>query len=270
MRISKRHRGFTLIEMAIVIVIIALVMGSILVGREMIHAAQVRTVIGERDLFEVAITTFLNKYNGLPGDLPNATAFWGTDPNCIFGSPTPKQETCNGNGDHTINDWVVGPDLFMYERIRAWQHLANAGLIPGQYAASYAGFYPGGCDNIGISVPRTKIYADAGWEWQPFNSGTPNGFGQDAMGYYQTHYYGTLLSMGTCVNTPGDILTGGAISPIDVRSIDEKTDDGKPWGGRVVVNSFPPDCASSDVITTSTYLNSNDRTCKLFFDVPFP
>jgi prepilin-type N-terminal cleavage/methylation domain-containing protein len=73
MRASSRH-GFTLIELSIVLVIIGLIVGGILVGRELIHAAEIRSQISQLNAYETATNAFRNKYNCYPGMCTNGLA----------------------------------------------------------------------------------------------------------------------------------------------------------------------------------------------------
>ena len=66
--------GFTLIEMSIVLVIIGLITGGVLVGRDLIEAAKIRAQITQVERFKTAVQTFRTKYNGLPGDLDSTDA----------------------------------------------------------------------------------------------------------------------------------------------------------------------------------------------------
>lgn len=72
---KKTNSGFTLIEISIVLVIIGLVAGGILVGRDLIHAAKVRKQITQIEQFNVAASAFRVKYDHLPGDLPADDAY---------------------------------------------------------------------------------------------------------------------------------------------------------------------------------------------------
>src|SRR5688572_10018529 len=98
------RRGFTLIELSIVLVIIALLVAGVLVGRELIKTSELRSLMTQVDQFKTATYTFRNKYNGLPGDITNAESIWGSDASCpnTPSDTTPKVVTCNGNGNGKI------------------------------------------------------------------------------------------------------------------------------------------------------------------------
>ena len=74
---KKSQQGFTLIELSIVLVIIGLIVGGILVGRDLIRAAGVRSTIAQIESYQTAANTFRGKYGYLPGDIkdPDATNF---------------------------------------------------------------------------------------------------------------------------------------------------------------------------------------------------
>ena len=106
-RISPSRSGFTLLELSIVLVIIGLLAGGILVGRDLIHAAELRSVVSDVDKFTAAANTFRLKYNCIPGDCTNATDYWGTDPGGCPDTPgnsVPKTATCNGTGNGRLAD----------------------------------------------------------------------------------------------------------------------------------------------------------------------
>ena len=71
---KKHRRGFTLIELSIVLVIIGLIVGGIVVGRELIKVAELRAILAQKDKFTAAVNTFKIKYNALPGDMFPSTA----------------------------------------------------------------------------------------------------------------------------------------------------------------------------------------------------
>src|SRR5438034_8642401 len=71
---TKRQQGFTLIEIAIVLVIIGLLLGGVLKGQELITSARVRNLISMQDGIKAAYFGFLDRYRALPGDYAQATA----------------------------------------------------------------------------------------------------------------------------------------------------------------------------------------------------
>jgi prepilin-type N-terminal cleavage/methylation domain-containing protein len=66
--------GFTLIEMSLVLVIIALIVGGILVGQDLIKAAEARAQISQIEKYNSAVNTFRAKFQAIPGDMAVATA----------------------------------------------------------------------------------------------------------------------------------------------------------------------------------------------------
>ena len=63
-----KNKGFTLIELSIVLVIIGLIVGGVLVGQDLIKAAEIRATVSQVEGYNSAVNTFRLKYNGLPGD----------------------------------------------------------------------------------------------------------------------------------------------------------------------------------------------------------
>ncbi|MGQ9859413.1 MAG: type II secretion system protein [Thermodesulfobacteriota bacterium] len=112
MRGKEGQRGFTLVEIAIVLVIIGLLLGAILKGQEMIKSAKIKRVVKQADELRAAAYTYQDLYKYLPGDDPYAGGRWGS----VDG---------NGNGDGTISG-AEGTNYF-------FDHLAAAGLISGSY-----------------------------------------------------------------------------------------------------------------------------------------
>ncbi len=109
----KRQQGFTLVEIAIVLVIIGLILGGILKGQELIDSARVRSISTDMNGIRTAWFAFQDRYNGLPGDFSNAT------------SQIDNTLTNDGDGDGTVEDAA--------EMAGVWEHLAAAGFISGNY-----------------------------------------------------------------------------------------------------------------------------------------
>ncbi len=123
---KKQEKGFTLIEIAIVLVIIGLLLGGVLKGQELITGARVRNLIAQQDGIKAAYFGFLDRYRALPGDYKEAKA---NIPNvgvvCGVGA------SGNGDGDGQIK-------AANSENILVWEHLARAGFINGSYTCAAA------------------------------------------------------------------------------------------------------------------------------------
>ena len=119
-----KSSGFTLIEIAIVLVIIGLLLGGVLKGQELITGARVRNLISQQDGIKAAFFGFQDRYRALPGDYASAS----TNINC-------SGATClDGNG----NGRIEAPTTGVREDIIAWSHLTAAGFLNGSYSASSA------------------------------------------------------------------------------------------------------------------------------------
>jgi prepilin-type N-terminal cleavage/methylation domain-containing protein len=129
---TKPNAGFSLVELSIVLVILGLLVGGVLTGKSLIRAAELRSVTTDQQRFVAAAQIFREKYQAFPGDMTNATAFWGTAAACpgTYLQPSTDATTCNGNGDGGVRGDTTGSN----ESFRFWQQLANAGLIEGQYS----------------------------------------------------------------------------------------------------------------------------------------
>lgn len=234
-RLNQNRRAFTLVEMAIVIVIIGLLAGAVLAGRSLIRGAEMRDIISEFQRYQRAIGGFREKYYALPGDMANAVSFWGAaagastdgvDLTCAAldsSSPSTDNSTCNGDGNGLIGNNL----LTIHEMLRAWQHLANAKMIEGFYTG-----VPNASGNqvIGENVPASRV-TDMGWMIYGVGSyaGDTAFFAAD---------YGNVLNAGP--------LTGGLATGAEIYDMDKKIDDGNPQSGVVMTykNAVQPDCVN--------------------------
>jgi prepilin-type N-terminal cleavage/methylation domain-containing protein len=123
-RISMRHPqcGFTLIEIAIVLVIVGLLLGGVLKGQELVTSARVRNLISTQDSVKAAFFGFQDRFRAFPGDYSQAAQnIAGMTTACGGG---------NGNGNGVID---ANPAL---ESVLAWEHLSKAGFITGTFDCS--------------------------------------------------------------------------------------------------------------------------------------
>src|ERR1700733_13388871 len=105
---SQRESGFTLIELSVVLVIIGLIVGGILVGQDLIKAAETRAQITQIEKYNQAVNTFRSKFGAIPGDMAVSTAnqFGFTVGGGCDGSAAGKRD---GNG--LIDGWTVPGQL---------------------------------------------------------------------------------------------------------------------------------------------------------------
>jgi prepilin-type N-terminal cleavage/methylation domain-containing protein len=121
----RKQSGFTLIEIAIVLVIIGLLLGGILKGQELINSAKVKNLATDFRSIPVYIYGYQDKFKALPGDdLLATTHLTGATIN-------------NGNGNGVIEgNWNTTTDGD--EACKFWQHVRLAGLAPGPTTVSCA------------------------------------------------------------------------------------------------------------------------------------
>jgi prepilin-type N-terminal cleavage/methylation domain-containing protein len=115
--VSNRQSGFTLVEVAIVLVIIGLILGGVFKGQALVDNARVRAMSTEIDGIRTALLAFQERYRSIPGDFPNA-------PIQI------DSATLAGNGNGRIDDPA--------ERAGVWQQLSMAGFIDGNFDGAQA------------------------------------------------------------------------------------------------------------------------------------
>jgi prepilin-type N-terminal cleavage/methylation domain-containing protein len=114
--LPRRQSGFTLIEIAIVLVIIGLLLGGILKGQELIVQGRIRNVANDFQSMTAAINIYQDRYRALPGDDRGANARWSA--------------TTSGDGDGQI-DGAYNSTTDTDESRLFWQHLRLAGLVGG-------------------------------------------------------------------------------------------------------------------------------------------
>lgn len=272
---KKYNKAFTLVELAIVIVIIGLIVAGVLAGQGLVQQAQLRSIISEQDQIKVALQNFRLIYDAEPGDFDDAYTYW----NCGA-----SEEECNGNGDGLIqtNKPSVGVNMqnndknyqlasmalgfnlvaaapssapLPYGQIegsgtdnegfRAWQHLNAAGLFPGNFS--------------GISLDANDSLVD-----------NPN-YMQIGANVPASKFNGAGLSFGT----PGYITISGDSNPINIYespifsekqaySIDAKIDDGRPYFGSVGTYCAGYTTSTNHFVISAPpeyNLNSEDTNC---------
>ena len=263
--------AFTLIELSIVLVIIGLIIGGVLVGRDLIRQAELRAVAKEVESFKAAVNTFKLKYNALPGDMTNAESIWGSDSSCpnTAANTVPKLATCNGNGDGWLA--INGNINTYYEGFRFWQQLADASLVQGQFTG-VAGASAVGHVIIGTNTPASR-FSGTGYS---LIYTMMNALGNSVSGAYFDTPYGHYMIWGmpspaALYSTNYPVLNGK-----ESLSFDSKYDDGLPGKGtiRTYSSTFSstyslPTCVSGTAAATSTYVVGDTPACSFHFMMGF-
>jgi type II secretory pathway pseudopilin PulG len=233
-------RAFSLVELSIVIVILALIIGGIVAGRSLIRAAELRSVMTDANSYIAAINNFKQRYRYLPGDAPNAEGYWTA------------AATDNGNADGIVSG---------AERYLAWQHLNLSGLVEKAFTGAQ------GADGANDFVISNNVTA----------GNTPNS--RIALTGFAFYYENVASSTTTYAADMGNMLTFGAdvagtnngapisaiFHPTDAYTIDTKMDDGMPGTGKWVANLtggavFGNAAACSTAVSGTDYVGTYRRT----------
>jgi len=121
---KRTQKGFTLVEIAIVLVIIGLLLGGILKGQEMITQAKIKNVIADITGVSAAMYGYQDRYRALPGDDPNANRW------------TSGGGAAKGNGDGVIAGAYNSTASPALESLNFWDHLRRAGFVGGAGTAN--------------------------------------------------------------------------------------------------------------------------------------
>lgn len=119
---KKHQTGFTLVEIAIVLVIIGLLLGGVLKGQELINSAKVKNLANDFRSIPIFIYGYQDKFKRLPGDDPNADTRFSGGKKASASGQTPG----NGLIEGTWNSTDVTSENVLF-----WQHVRLAGLAPG-------------------------------------------------------------------------------------------------------------------------------------------
>jgi len=185
-----KTKGFTLVELSIVLVIIGLLISGILVARSMIETAKIQSFIKQIQQFDAAIVNFKTKYSSMPGDSPLMVPA--------------------GNGDGLVRDIDDGYLYFSGDISNFWVHLSQSGFDPKvSYTETVGASFNSGGPGV-LNAPISVLGAHS--------VVIPYSTGQGEYNYYITN----LTDLISYEFSP--IKTG--VKPISAAAVDIKIDDG--------------------------------------------
>jgi prepilin-type N-terminal cleavage/methylation domain-containing protein len=196
----QRQGGFTLVEIAIVLMIVGLLIGGILRGQELIQSARVRNIIDQKSAIQTAHIAFMDRYRMLPGDLTTA--------------PNGGQAAIVGNGAVGSPNSGDGQVAMGNESILFFQNLTAAGFISCGACMTVAAAGAPSINNSPVNVYGNYLTAGNAMS----NSAGLSWYDPSATGINQFVLY-------TGSGTPSQVLA----------EVDRKADDGLPATGQLRV-----------------------------------
>ncbi len=212
---KQQEQGFTLVELSIVLVIIGLIVGGILVGQDMIKAAEIRSTVSQIGSLNAAMNTFRDKYQFLPGDI-------NADAAAAAGMTARGGGMGSGDGNSMIDGFgTTTPTTFVSivggETALVWRDLNFVGMLDGSFVtATDAQANPGaalGTDGVKQFLPEARL-----------------GRGNYITVYASQGYNFYQITGITQIAAGAPTLTA-ALTPQETLNLDQKTDDGVPLTG---------------------------------------
>lgn len=208
---NKLRAGFTLVEIAIVLVIIGLIVGGVMVGADLIKAATLRSQISQINRYSAATATFQMKYSLLPGDMPPSLAAQNGLGTRVYG---------DGNGVIEATPACCGWNIGVGELAYFWGDLTAANLSDQATIPTST--------NPSETVPRGKIDGIHLAVW----SSCSTAYGCLGPGTPGINY------MALCTVSISNTCESGGLTVANAFAIDQKMDDGTPMNG--AIQAFAP------------------------------
>lgn len=248
---QKYQAGFTLPEVAIVMVVIGLLTAGILQGRTIYHNVQVKSVYSEVQAIQTAYTAFKKKYNALPGDMRNAQQkLAGCTGSCANGV---TNDSFIGQPNQQINA-AISSSGQSAENILFFYHLQQAGLIKDVDPQA-----PTSTNEWGKVAPKAGS-ANGGLVVKSINQDLCNPSGEIA------DMTGTWL---VWQKSPFEAANESTIvSSLDAAMLDARYDDGLPGYGDIRAGGANPNpVAVDDGCRDSLKSYSKDGNCYMYFRI---
>lgn len=267
MKHMQTQKGFTLVELAIVMTIIGLLIGGILKGQELMNNARLTATIAQVRSYEAATTTFRDKYDSMPGDMVNAST---RIPGCTTACDplgTILTDAVPGDGIVGVETWSEAGGWATQttttaggnETMLFWTHLLLSDLIAGVTDSHLNTGTPA----VGETHPSAKIGGSfvAGWGSGGVPPGRPTPEDEAVVGPT-----GSILVLTQGPATSLGAAGGGQpLTPTRAAQIDRKMDDGRAIGGYVQAYGLAASCFNGATQTYAENVTSND--CGLIFRI---
>lgn len=211
----RSQAGFTLVELAVVMIIIGLLIGGVLKGQELIANAQITSTVAQVKGIDAATSTFRDMYSGMPGDLRTPQTRL---PNCTAGVCV----AAAGNGDGRLDSAPgAAPGT---ESAGYFVQLAKADVLTGVNAGAVAA----DCTGWGGCYPEANISGGFMVGYTGGGAGLTSQVGTVTAAVRNGHY----LSLHNAPNLA--MPATGTLTPNQAFRIDSKIDDGNPTTGSVL------------------------------------
>ncbi len=193
-----RQKGFTLIEIAIVLVIIGLLLGGVMKGQELIHSAKVKNLANDFRTTSTLVYAYQDRFRALPGDQSQAQLDGAFGANAATHCTPATDGLCRENNGRIDGDWNA--TALTAESFTFWQHVRLANLTTGSTNTADANY-----------LPRNAEGGQIGIESGISSAGASAPYIKNMRGAY--------------------FICSAGISGRHVRQLDEMLDDGNSAGG---------------------------------------
>ncbi len=218
-KVIEANKGFSLVELSVVIVLISLIVASILGGKSLLRQSQLKTVFADYQKYKNGYDAFKLKFRAVPGDFKDAIAY--------------NLSVKNGDGDSILENLVYNSNGRTPEADNAFIHLQRTGIVDSSVEEHLFGVSQWGI--LGLHYPAASISEKVGIRFT-----SAGGFYN---GMASCPFYGKVRDI--------NVLTFWSrfVTPAEAYAMDIKTDDGAPDGGNMFASNGigPPSSSNYNV-----------------------